>query len=189
MKKTIIVGLVLIMLFLFFGCTQTQGDFMKIENNLVNDSNKGAVYSNLDTLSKAKSGSIVRVDYVGRFLDNTIFDTSKKAGRTPLEFEIDSGAMISGFNDAVKGMKVGETKTVTLQPEQAYGVRDEKKIITFDSNNFADFNKLQVGMQVSGGNVMGKIISKTDTNAVIDFNPEMAGKTLVFEITLIEIVE
>jgi len=78
---------------------------------------------------------------------------------------------------------------VTLQPEQAYGVRDEKKIITFDSNNFADFNKLQVGMQVSGGNVMGTIISKTDTNAVIDFNPEMAGKTLVFEITLIEIVE
>lgn len=138
---------------------------------------------------EAKSRDVVRVDYVGRFLDNTIFDTSKKEGRTPLEFEIDAGQMIVGFNDAVKGMKEGETKTVTLPPEQAYGVKDEQKIITVDKNQFADFDKLQLGMQVSGGNMVGTVVSKTDTNAIIDFNSEMAGKTLVFEITLIEIVE
>lgn len=206
MKKTNLKKIIMIALlvFLFFGCVQTQGDFMGVnknetnnlketsdlnETNNLNDINKGAVYNNLNTLSKAKSGDIVRVDYVGRFLDNTIFDTSKKPGRTPLEFEVDSGAMIIGFNDAVKGMRVGETKTVTLAPSQAYGERNEKNVITLDSNNFADFNKLEVGMKVSGGNMVGTVISKTDTNAVIDFNPEMAGKTLVFEITLIEIVE
>lgn len=144
MKKTNLKKIIMIALlvFLFFGCVQTQGDFMGVnknetnnlketsdlnETNNLNDINKGAVYNNLNTLSKAKSGDIVRVDYVGRFLDNTIFDTSKKPGRTPLEFEVDSGAMIIGFNDAVKGMRVGETKTVTLAPSQAYGERNEKK--------------------------------------------------------------
>ncbi len=174
-------------LLLFMGCTQT-GGFMGLDNNTSKDTNSN-IYNNLDSFKKAQSGDTVRVDYIGRFLDNTIFDTSKKAGRTPLEFEIDSGAMIKGFNDAVKGMKVGETKTVTLPPEMAYGVKDEKKIIVFDSNQFANFSQLKVGTQVSGGNVVGTIVSLTDTNATIDFNPEMAGKTLIFEITLIEIVE
>lgn len=188
MKKTIIVMLILITLFLFFGCTQTQGGFMALGNE-TNDSNKTAVFNNLDEYKKAKSGDIVKVDYIGRFEDNTIFDSSKTQGRKPLEFEIDAGSMIKGFNDAVKGMKVGETKTVTLPPSLAYGERDESKIISFDANNFAEFSQLKVGMQVSGGNVVGIVVEKNDTNAKIDFNSKMAGKTLIFEITLIEIVE
>lgn len=143
--------------------------------------------NNLDQFKVAKSGDEVKVNYTGRFLDGKVFDSSLLAGRTPLGFVIDDGGMIKGFNDAVKGMKVGETKTVTLAPEQAYGALDPAKIVTIDKNQFADFDSLVKGMTVSAGNYSGIVISKNDQNAVIDFNPEMAGKTLVFEITLLEI--
>jgi len=185
MKKALLIVVILVFA-LFMGCTQQTGGFVAIDSDKL-DSNSSAVYNNLSDYKKAKDGDTVKVDYTGRFTDNTIFDSSKKAGRTPLEFTIGDGGMIKGFNDAVIGMKVGETKTVTLAPEQAYGVSDPKNIISIDANKFAQFNSLQVGMEVSGGSYAGIVIEKNDTNALIDFNHPMAGKTLIFEITLIEI--
>ena len=59
--------------------------------------------------------------------------------------------------------------------------------MTFDKNSFADFPSLKTGLFVYAGNLKGKVLEKTDTNAVIDFNHDLAGKTLVFEITIVSI--
>jgi len=69
---------------------------------------------------EAKRGDTVEVDYTGKFENGEVFDTSE--GREPLEFTLGAGQMIPGFEEAVEGMKFGETKTVTLPPEKAYGV-------------------------------------------------------------------
>ena len=153
-------------------------------NNLI-DSNAN-VFNNLGDFKKVKIGDNVSVDYTGRLTDGTIFDSS--IGREPLGFVVGAGQMIKGFDDGVLGMKVGEKKVVTIPPEAAYGLIDSDKIITVNKNSFSQFDEMQVGLMVSAGNGMtGTIITKNDTNATIDFNHKLAGKTLIFEITLISI--
>lgn len=81
----------------------------------------------------AKVGDVVEVDYTGRFENSTVFDTS--AGKTPLKFTLGSGQLISGFEDAVAGMEVNESKTITIPPEKAYGFGDHplaNKTLVFD---------------------------------------------------------
>ena len=194
MKNSLILITGLILSILLFGCTQAPSGsaLMALDSNknttgldkntLNSDSN---VYDNLNEFKKVKIGNHIAVDYTGRLTDGTIFDSS--IGREPLEFDVGAGQMIKGFDDGVIGMKINEKKTITIQPEQAYGVIDSKKLVTVDKNSFAQFDQMKVGMIVSAGNYSGKIIAKTDSNAIIDFNHELAGKTLIFEITLISI--
>jgi len=190
--KLFAIALVLASL-LLLGCVQQQNDsnsagsgLMTLDTNK-NDSNSGAnIYNNLDTLQKTvKIGDIVKVNYTGRLTDGTIFDSS--VGKAPLDVNVGAHQTIRGFENAIVGMKVGETKTVELPPEQAYGEYDTNKVVTFGSNSFADFKSIQVGQQVYGGKLIGKVIEKNDSNAIIDFNPALAGKTLIFEITLVSI--
>ena len=76
-------------------------------------------------MTKAKSGDTVRIHYTGTLDDGTQFDSSD--GRDPLEFALGGGQVIPGFDSAVDGMTVGDSKSVTIEPEQAYGER----LITF----------------------------------------------------------
>ncbi len=185
----VLIALIAIMLVLF-GCTQNTNPTGLLvldddKNTDLIDSNTN-VFNNLNEFKKVKAGDSVSVDYTGRLTDGTIFDSS--VNRKPLEFVVGAGQMIKGFDEGVVGMKVGEKKTITIPPEAAYGLIDSKKIITVDKNSFSQFDEMQVGLIVSAGNGMnGVIIAKNDVNATIDFNHKLAGKTLVFEITLISI--
>ncbi len=71
--------------------------------------------------STPQNGDTVSVHYVGTHDDGTEFDSSRKDGRTPLEFVIGGGSMIKGFEDAVRTMKLGEKKTVRIEAKDAYG--------------------------------------------------------------------
>lgn len=192
MKNWIILVALLIAVLLLFGCTQNpSGNALltldKDKNTDLTDTNSidsnSNIYNNLDGFRKVKAGDNISVDYTGRLTDGTIFDSS--IGETPLEFTVGAGQMIKGFDAGVVGMKLNESKTITLAPEQAYGEINPDKIVTIDKNSFADFDAMKVGMVVASGNYSGKIIEKNDTNAIIDFNHKLAGKTLVFEITLV----
>ena len=77
-------------------------------------------------MSQAKSGDTVRIHYTGTLDDGTEFDSSK--GRDPLEFAIGGGQVIPGFDSAVEGMAVGENKSVTIEPDQAYGARHDQLV-------------------------------------------------------------
>ncbi|MFA6268543.1 MAG: peptidylprolyl isomerase [archaeon] len=195
-KISVLTIILFVALILLFGCTTQQNSTTNGSGLMVlgtnNDNNKQStdsntnVYSNLDQFKKVKVGDHVAVNYVGKLKDGTIFDSS--VGRSPLEFDVGAGQMIKGFDSGVVGMKVGEIKTIEIAPSEAYGEYAPQKVITVDKNQFPQFDQLQVGMQVSASNgLTGKVTSKNDTSAVIDFNHELAGKTLVFEITLVSI--
>ncbi|MFA5125823.1 MAG: peptidylprolyl isomerase [archaeon] len=197
--KLFTIALVLASL-LLLGCVQQQNDSNNVGSGLMTldtnkgDSNSGAnIYNNLDTLqAKVKIGDNVKVNYTGRLTNGTIFDSS--VDKEPLAFEVGAHQMISGFDNAVVGMKVGETKTVELPPEQAYGEYDTNDVRTINSTSFENFSSLEIGMTVVANSAWkGRVIELNDTNAVIDFNVYSAsgillsGKTLIFEITLVSI--
>jgi len=79
-------------------------------------------------MTAAKNGDSVKIHYTGTLKDGTTFDSS--AGRDPLEFTLCSGQVIVGFDEAVTGMKTGETKNVTITANKAYGERNEEMVIT-----------------------------------------------------------
>jgi peptidylprolyl isomerase len=139
----------------------------------------------------AKSGDTVKVDYTGKLADGTVFDTS--VGKQPLEFTIGSGQVIPGFDKAVTGMKVGETKTVTIPVDEAYGQRRDDLIYVVDRSRLPQDTEPQVGQQLratgaDGSSVIMTIIEVDETTVTLDANPPLAGKDLTFEIKLLEIV-
>ncbi|VVB66322.1 FKBP-type peptidyl-prolyl cis-trans isomerase [Candidatus Gugararchaeum adminiculabundum] len=143
-----------------------------------------------------QAGDNVSVEYIGKLENGTVFDTNMqdeavKAGLPlrpvyePLQFTAGAGRMIKGFDEGVIGMKVGETKTLTIAPEDAYGQPDPKKIISVELSKIPNGDKLKVGDTLYTAQGMpGKVIAIDNGNAEIDFNHQLAGKTLVFEVTV-----
>ncbi|HHE65430.1 MAG TPA: peptidylprolyl isomerase [Bacteroidetes bacterium] len=142
-------------------------------------------------MTKAKIGDTVRVHYTGKLADGTIFDTSED--REPLEFKIGDGQLIPGFEQAIVGLKPGESTSVIIPAEDAYGSYDEDLVQQIDRNKLPDDLEPRVGQQLEAIQGDGKrfvvIISEvTDSSVTIDANHPLAGKDLNFEIKLLEIV-
>jgi peptidylprolyl isomerase len=140
---------------------------------------------------QAKEGDVVRVHYTGRLTDGTQFDSS--VGREPLEFTVGAGQMIKGFDTGVRGMAVGEKKTIEIAPQDAYGERDEEAVIEFPSSNIPEDMNLEPGMQLTLRNQFGQpipvvVLEVREEIVVMDANHMLAGKDLVFEVELVEIV-
>jgi peptidylprolyl isomerase len=140
---------------------------------------------------EAKTGDKVRVHYTGRLIDGTIFDSSE--GRDPLEFTVGAGQMIKGFDAGVQGMRVGDTKTLQIAAAEAYGERDEDAIIEFPAENVPSDMKLEPGMQLSLRNQYGQpvpvvVLEIREEIIIMDANHTLAGKELVFDVELVEIV-
>jgi peptidylprolyl isomerase len=139
---------------------------------------------------QAKKGDTVRVHYTGKLTTGEQFDSS--AGREPLEFEVGAGMMIKGFDEAVVGMAIGDKKTVTLQPAEAYGERFDEMIIEFPRANFPADLVPELGMQLMMNNGAGQqfpvtIAEVKEEVVVLDGNHMLAGKELVFDIEMVEI--
>ena len=133
------------------------------------------------------TGETVRVDYVGTLADGEQFDSSFDRG-TPLEFVAGTGMMISGFDAAVVGMTVGETKTVTIPAADAYGERADDAIVEFPIDEVPEQFQVE-GMQVDLGNGLpATVVEVTDEVVRVDTNHPLAGEELTFEITVVEIV-
>jgi peptidylprolyl isomerase len=137
----------------------------------------------------ANNGSRVKVHYTGKLNDGSVFDSSLK--REPLEFKLGSGQVIPGFENAVKGMEVGQTMTVTIPADQAYGQRREELILVIEKEKVpANLNpkvgdKLQM-RQPNGAPVTVVITDISETSITLDANHALAGKDLTFELTLVE---
>jgi len=143
-------------------------------------------------MEQVKDGDVVKVHYTGKLTNGEQFDSS--IGREPLEFTVGAGQMIKGFDAAMPGMKVGEKKTINILPEDAYGVKDEQAIIEFPKENIPKDMKPEVGMQLQLHNENGQPFPVTiaeikDEIIVLDANHSLAGKELVFDIELVEILK
>lgn len=124
------------------------------------------------------------VHYHGTLDDGSVFDSSRE--RDPLEFVIGSGQLIEGFDMAVRGLAVGESVTVRLEPEEAYGQPDPNLIVVlpFDES----LAGITVGDQAQLSNGMVVTITEvTDETVTVDANHRLAGQALTFEIELVEI--
>ncbi len=140
----------------------------------------------------AKNGDRVKVHYTGKFTHGEVFDSSHKRNE-PLEFEVGSGMMIKGFDSAVNGMEINETKTVTIPAADAYGEHSDENLVTFEKNQIPEGMNPNVGDMLNlqdntGRNIPVRVHELTDENIILDANHPMAGKDLVFEIQLLEIL-
>jgi peptidylprolyl isomerase len=137
----------------------------------------------------AKNGDRVRVHYTGRLEDGQVFDSSKDGD--PLEFTVGQGEVIPGFDDAVRGMSVGETKTVEIESEDAYGPRRDSLVTQVDRERAQFPVEPQVGMSFAlplqdGSQIEVVVTEVTDTHITIDGNHPLAGEKLIFEVELME---
>ena len=139
---------------------------------------------------KAESGDTVKVHYTGTLEDGTVFDTS--VGREPLEFTLGQGQLIPGFEQAVIGMKIGDSKTVNIPADQAYGPYRDDLIQVIERDQLPEGLDPEVGQQLqmtqADGEVVRVMVSDvSEATITIDANHPLAGKDLTFEIELIEI--
>lgn len=142
-------------------------------------------------MAQAKSGDTVKVHYVGKLPDGTVFDTSEN--REPLEFTLGQKQLIPGFEKAVVGMEKGDQVTVNVAPEEAYGQYDEKLIQvigreTLPQDLEPEVGQLLEGVRGDGQRITVSVLDVNDTNVTLDANHPLAGKDLVFDITLVEIL-
>lgn len=142
-------------------------------------------------MSTVQEGNTVEVHYVGTFEDGTEFDSSHSRGET-ISFKVGTGQMIAGFDAAVLGMSIGETKEVSLEPDQAYGDANPEHVKTYPREVFPAEVQLTEGVTVSGQNELGqpliaKIMKVEDDTVLLDFNHPMAGKVLNFSIEMVNI--
>lgn len=141
-------------------------------------------------MSEAKKGDKVKVHYTGRLNDGSEFDSSKD--REPLEFEIGSQQVIPGFENAVLGLKTGESVTVNIPSDDAYGPRVDEMVLKIEKEKLPpDFNP-ELGQQFqlpqqNGQNVVVTVTDISDTQIELDANHPLAGKDLTFDIQLVEI--
>jgi len=141
-------------------------------------------------MTQAKRGDTVRIHYTGKLSDGTQFDSS--AGKDPLEFSLGSGQVIPGFDDAVDGMNVGDSKTVTIPPEQAYGQKHEQLIQDVPKQALPEDITPEVGMQLQSKSPDGRVLHLVVTNVgdetiTVDGNHPLAGEDLTFDIELVGI--
>ena len=141
-------------------------------------------------MTQAKNGDVVAIHYTGRLSDGTIFDTSE--GGTPLSFTLGSGQVIPGFEEAALGMEEGDSKTVTIPEEKAYGSYDAEKVINFPADRIPHDIQPEVGMQLQlqgqdGQPVIVRVTEITEEHVRLDANPPLAGKELTFDLELVTI--
>jgi len=113
-------------------------------------------------------------------------------GGEPLNFTLGEGQMIPGFEQAVLGMKVGESKTVTIPADKAYGQYRDDLVQVINREDLPAGLDPEVGEQLQGprpggGTGICTVTNVTNTTITVDFNNPLAGKNLTFEITLISI--
>jgi len=143
---------------------------------------------------EVSTGNLVKVEYEGRLESGEIFDSSKHGDHShPLEFVAGVGMVVKGFDDAVLGMKLNEEKEITIKPEEAYGMPDEKLQRKVPRSLLPQDQVPEVGMalyvETPQGPIPVKIVAVDKENITIDLNHPLAGKTLIFKIKVINIHE
>jgi peptidylprolyl isomerase len=143
-------------------------------------------------VKKVEKDLYVSVDYKGTLQNGEVFDSSE--GRQPLEVKMGAGQLIEGFEQELMGMSLNEKKSFTLDPENAYGQRDENLKHDFPRANVPPNMNPEVGMTIAlqtndGKQVPAQIIDMDDEKITLDMNHPLAGESLTFEIEVVGVSE
>jgi peptidylprolyl isomerase len=142
-------------------------------------------------MTTVREGDTIRIHYVGKLEDGTVFDSSEDGAS--LELKLGSGEFIAGIEKGVLGMSIGEKKTLLIPAEEGYGPRHEERVFEYDRSRMPEGFVPAVGQQMQMFRADGQAVSVTiagfsDTTVTMDCNHPLAGKNLIFEITLEEIL-
>lgn len=182
-----LIALLLVSLILF-GCVQSTNNTQG--TGLIGIKETGNVNTGVEAMNKniVETGDTIQVDYTLTLDSGEQKDSS--VGKQPLEFIVGSGQLIAGFDKAVIGMKLNDEKNVKISPEDGYGLRNEEAVqqVPLEDLNKAGITPV-VGMTLYAGGQQVKIVGINDQNAVVDFNPELAGQNLNFWIKVVKITK
>jgi peptidylprolyl isomerase len=142
-------------------------------------------------MAQAKQGDTVKVNYHGTLEDGTVFSSTYEE-KEPFEFTIGTGSVLPRFEQAIIGMNVGDTRNITIPPEEAYGQHKKEFVFVMDRSQAPAKLALELGkrLQIStsqGKTTIATITAITEDKVILDANDQLAGKTLKFEIELLEI--
>lgn len=142
-------------------------------------------------MATVKNGDTVRVHYTGKLEDGSVFDSSE--GSNPLEFIVGDGEVIAGLEQGVIGMSEGESKTITIPMEQAYGPHHKERIFEMDKTKVPENFNPDIGQQLQmyradGVPIAVTVVGISENSYSMDCNHPLAGKTLIFETKLVKIV-
>jgi peptidylprolyl isomerase len=143
-------------------------------------------------MAQAKTGDHVRVHFTGKLNDGTVFATSTET--SPLEFTLGGNEVLPGIEEAVAGMEPGQTKTVEIASDQAYGARHDELKQEIPRESLPEDLEPEVGQQlrVDRPGMQPLIVSVSDisdASVTIDGNHPLAGRDLTFDLELVEIGE
>ena len=144
-------------------------------------------------MARAKQGDMARVHYHGTLEDGTVFSSTYEE-KEPFEFTIGKGSVLPGFEQAVIGMNVGDTRSISIPPEEAYGQHRKEFVFVMDRAQAPAGLNLELGKRLQirtkqGETTITTITAITEDSVILDANDPLAGKTLKFEIELIEIFQ
>jgi peptidylprolyl isomerase len=142
-------------------------------------------------MAQVEDGDTVMVHYTGKLGDGTVFDTT--ANRDPMQFRIGDGEIISRFEQAMIGMEPGESKIINVPADEAYGPHHEELVLTVGRDIFPEDAQPEVGRQFQirqpdSQTIVAMVTDVTESSATLDANHPLAGKDLIFDIQLLEIV-
>jgi len=138
-----------------------------------------------------RKGDKVRVHYTCKLANGTIIDSSQ--GKEPFEFTLGKGEIIRGLEDVIMEIKLGQSKTATVAPEKTYGPRHEEWMIDVGRDKLPEDFKPEVGLHYeipreNGQSSLATVTHVSQTTVTLDFNHPLAGKDLIFEVRLLEIL-
>lgn len=140
---------------------------------------------------EAKEGDTVKVHFIGTLQDGTIFGSTNED--EPFEFTIGEKKVLPKFEDAVVGMNEGDSKAISISPEDAYGERNETLVMTVEKSDIPSHITPEVGKKIrvrlaNGDMAILTVLDISKDKVTFDGNDPLAGKELSFEINLLEIV-
>ena len=140
-------------------------------------------------MKKVENGNTVTVNYTGKLEDGSIFDSSLNEGREPLTAVLGEGSLIKGFEDGLINMSEGESKTVEIEPSEAYGEYQEDMINSIPKTQVPE--GVSVGDMLQGFGPMGpinvKVVEVNEETVKLDANHPLAGKKLIFDLEVVSI--
>ncbi|CAM3382116.1 peptidylprolyl isomerase [Zobellia roscoffensis] len=143
-------------------------------------------------MSQVKQNDKVKVHYTGKLASGEVFDSSVERGE-PIEFTMGQGELIPGFEKGLIDMKVNEKKTVNIPKEEAYGMPKEELIQEVPKSQLPQDIEPKVGMglvsQTQSGQEINLLVTDVkEESIVVDGNHPLAGKDLVFDLEVVEIL-
>jgi FKBP-type peptidyl-prolyl cis-trans isomerase 2 len=164
------------------GCTGKDAESTQLPAGTVSPSSS-------EPVDGVQNGDLVEIEYTGTLPNGSVFDSSKDRG--PFQFVIGTGTAIAGFDAEIKGMKVGESKSFTLAPEQAYGEYDSTLIQAMPIDFVPKGENVTIGDTITLFNGQAyfpaKVVDINATNITFDLNAPLAGQTLTFDVTLVNL--